>query len=88
MKYVIERRVKVPYVNCSLCNLSLHISPTDIESFNKRFVEGEEPFHCYECFKRLSKNWYKEMKRLNDKTSDPVMKELIKQMIEESENLL
>lgn len=42
----------MPYVKCSDCNTVIHFKPVNLTEFNKRFIEGNEPIYCLNCFKK------------------------------------
>jgi hypothetical protein len=45
----------MPYVKCSDCKTMVHFKPIDLTEFNKRFIEGNEPAYCLNCFKKREK---------------------------------
>lgn len=43
------------YVKCSSCSVTVHFRPIDVKEFNRRFVDGDEPVYCFNCFKKKEK---------------------------------
>lgn len=40
------------YVKCHDCDTTIHVRPLNVEAFEKRFVEGNEPVYCLFCFNK------------------------------------
>ena len=53
---VIRGDKTMTYVKCTSCNIGIHFNPIDFEEFRKRFVDGNEPIYCFECFKERIEN--------------------------------
>ena len=62
------------YVECHDCNTIVHFKPVNLNRFNERFIDGNEPIYCINCFRK------REREIMN--------KEILEYLKYEKENLL
>lgn len=42
----------MPFIKCEECKSVVHVSPVDEEEFQERFIDGNESYFCFKCFKQ------------------------------------